>query len=168
MEFKVVIYILIVIGYFIYNNYKKIVAENQKRKFSNPEEYSPPPVVVERAGEAKPIPHVLPKPPARTFTQQEKKPSVFKPLQKVKPVYKPLQKKPVPILIRDTAVSSKKRIDSFIEGPLISSENLTTQNSIAEPAMEKNYNWFFTMSKSELQRAFVIGQVLNEPAYIKY
>lgn len=41
MEFKIIIYFLIAIGWYVLNNYKKLAQENRKRTFGKPVDYPP-------------------------------------------------------------------------------------------------------------------------------
>ncbi|MCE7955654.1 MAG: hypothetical protein DYH00_08320 [Bacteroidetes bacterium CHB6] len=41
MEFKIIIYFLIAIGWYVMNNYKKLAQENRKRTFGKPVDYPP-------------------------------------------------------------------------------------------------------------------------------
>lgn len=145
MEFKIIIYIIIGIAWYVINNYKKIAEENRKRVFGKPVIYPPS------------------EQPQPTSPAPVKEPIVVKTI-KEKPVIK---KRSLPKSI----LPHKTRKPIAI--PDISSLQSTTL--IANPIqisgnedLEKKYFNDVIQNRELLKKAIVFGDLINKPLWAKY
>jgi hypothetical protein len=167
MEFKTILYILIGLSWFIFNNYKKIVAENKKRNF-NP---TPPLQPGERkiyqateANEAKPIPAIPPIAEHRskkTYRSIDKKREVVK--SDAKTLYESTRQKNK----AERALSIKpERIKSYQEETIQTPVAVRTSViNVPQTLRKKNKLTINIKDKKQLQQAFILGEILNKPLY---
>lgn len=149
MEFKVIFYIIVGIGYFIYTNYKKLSEENKKRTFSPSQ-----------------MPTSIP-------SVQEIKKVVRQEIQKAKPIFQsrkvnpPTQRVQQPVRekpkTRNTSFdiltlgNTKAQSQIFSDSILNDGKNKAEKNSI------KNIFDLKTM-----RNAVIMGEIINIPAWTKY
>lgn len=145
---------MVAVGYFIYQNYKKIVAENRKRTFSKPPEYNQPPNPVDHAPQSKPIPTIERRPALKKIYAR---PSSV-PLKQIKT--KANKKEVADLNIEIVPGSETEAVKKYFREI---NEKIPTQKIIT-----KKYSWITPLNKNELQRAFILGQILNEPSFTKY
>ena len=170
MEFKTILYVLAVIAWVVFNNYKKIVAENKKRSIKQP-----PVTTAERtmyqptvAKEAKPVPVIISNPktfktkPVKSFTSSTPVKEIGKPDNKT--LYESLRRKN----------KAQREMTNTYERLAESKRNLPIQRavtaiapviSIPRPQSKKNKLTFNINNKSELKMAFVLGEILNKPLF---
>ncbi|HNR18478.1 MAG TPA: hypothetical protein PKN75_01270 [Bacteroidia bacterium] len=168
MELKTILYILLGIAWLVYNNYKKIVAENKKRNLN-----SPPPDLNQPAKPFQntefppshaPIPPT-PRKPAPVFKSKKIIPQaksfenkkVFK-----KPEIKKLEETPLPIMLEQ--IKDFESITNFT--PLVTdSHSLVDLPQAINIETKSVKERTFTATKKELQKAFILGEVLHKPRY---
>lgn len=168
MEFKTILYILLGIAWFVYNNYKKIVAENKKRNLNSPPPDLTQPAKPFQKTELPPIPSQIPpsqRKPVPVFKSKKIFPQarslenkkVFK-----KPVVKKREEMPVPVTLEQI-----KDFESIINfTPLVTdSRSVATTPPIVNHQTKSVKERTFTATKRELQKAFILGEVLNKPRY---
>jgi len=145
MEFKIIIYIIIGIAWYVINNYKKIAEENRKRVFGKPVIYPPT---------EQPLP---------TSPAPVKEPVVVK-TTKERPVIKKrsLPKSSLPHSVRKPITIPE--ISSMQSAAL-------TANSIQVPGnedLEKKYFNDVIKNRELLKKAIVFGDLFNKPLWAKY
>ncbi len=146
MELKVIIYVLIAIGYFVHNNYKKIVSENKKRVFGQPE----------TAAGAQP-PAAVPAPRPAAPTQNRKQ---FRKLNTEKKTV--AVKKPVPVFKRKEFVDAPFSYENSMPEVLVSA------NPILPLEIINVKNTQSKLSKPLLRSAILYGEIINKPLWSKY
>lgn len=169
MEFKTILYILLGIAWLVYNNYKKIVAENKKRNLN-----SPPPDLNQQPkpfqktelpplhapippSQRKPVPVFKSKkiiPQARSFENKK----VFK-----KPEIKKREEAPLPITLEQI-----KDFESITNFSSLVTDSRSLVDDIPQAINKETKSVrerTFTATKNELQKAFILGEVLNKPRY---
>lgn len=149
MEFKVIFYVLVAIGYFIYTNYKKLTEENSKRKLSHPQVPSGIPVI------------------------EQLKTIVKKEIQKAKPVYQakkvaaPRQQVARTIKEKIKTVSTSFDIQSLetlaAQSPVFS-QNIGSEGKVATVNRENKNIFDF----KNMRNTIILGEILNKPAWTKY
>ena len=144
MEFKIIFYVLVGIGYFVYNNYKKLVSENRKRTFNVPPP-QPPPFV-----EMQPVPK--PKP-----VENKKIPVVVKSLQR-----QPFVKKELPKRRKEVIIPVGDSLEENFSSQLPAVFNaVSTAPQIQKKPKPK-------IQLSILRNAVLYGEIINQPAWTKY
>jgi hypothetical protein len=147
MEFKIIVYVLIAIGYFVHNNYKKLVKENSKRVFGQPTADTMP----------SSIPPVT-QPPSKPYKEAMKNPrSVF-------------QKPALPKKDRTVLRKPERNFEIAIpEIPQVVSASAASTSSLLTPipiSTAKNYKG--KLPSSQLRSAILYGEIINNPAWSKY
>jgi len=145
MEFKIIIYIIIGIAWYVINNYKKIAEENRKRVFGKPVIY--PPTEQPQPNSPAPV----------------KEPIVVKTI-KEKPVIK---KRSLP---QNTLINKTRKPITVPEIYNVDSTVLTA-NSIQVPVnedLEKKYFNDVIQNRELLKKAIVFGDLINKPLWAKY
>lgn len=145
MEFKIIIYIIIGIAWYVINNYKKIAEENRKRVFNKPVVYP----TADQTPTASPAPV---------------KEKVIIKSTKEKPVIKKRS-------LQQNILPHKTRKPIAI--PDISSLQSTTlsANSIqisGNEDLEKKYFNDVIQNRELLKKAIVFGDLINKPLWAKY
>ncbi len=145
MEFKIIIYIIIGIAWYVINNYKKIAEENRKRVFNKP-------VVYPTADQTQPA------------SPSPVKDKVIIKSAKEKPVIKKRS-------LQQNVLPHKTRKPIAI--PEISSLQSTTlsANSIqisGNEDLEKKYFNDVIQNRELLKKAIVFGDLINKPLWAKY
>ena len=168
MELKTILYIILGIAWLVYNNYKKIVAENKKRNLNSPPpdfNETNPSHRVELPPTQVPAPPQQRKPTAPVFKSKKIIPQaksfenkkVFK-----RPEIKRREEMPAPITLEQ--IKDFEGISNFTPLTLESTSIINTPQTI-NPETKSTKERNFTATKKELQKAFILGEVLNKPRY---
>ena len=141
MEFKIIFYILVGIGYFVYNNYQKFVSENRKRTFNVP---PPQPPVVVTQPVAKPV-------------ERKKVPGTIKNLQR-----EPFVKKEIAKRRKEVIIPIKDSLEENFSAQLPAVFNaVSTAPQIQKKPKQK-------IQLTILRNAILYGEIINQPAWTKY
>ncbi len=151
MEFKVIFYVLVAIGYFIYTNYKKLNEENRKRKFTTP---------VPPAASALPTVDELKTIIKKEVAKQRPDSTIKKPVLP-KPVLIPLKKNKPQATLTSLDIQSLETIKP--EGTPFIKHQAIEHETVIEKAGRKTF-----FDKKTFQNAVILGEIINKPAWTKY
>ncbi len=144
MEFKIIFYVLVGIGYFVYNNYQKFVSENRKRTFNNVPPPQAPPVI-----EMQPVPKQKP-------VEKKKVPVVVKNLQR-----QPFVKKELPKRRKEYVPANESLEENF-------SSQLPPVFNAVLPAPQIQKKSKQKIQLSTFRNAILYGEIINQAAWTKY
>lgn len=147
MEFKIIVYILIAIGWYVMKNYKKLADENRKRTFSKPVEYPP----VNEIPIPKPVPATKPK---KVYDKIETADAKVIRARKIK--HESLRK-PRPELITPDFDFFKSVFNEKESGEQVKSEENVKPHALS----------VFENGKV-LRNAIVYGEIINQPRWAIY
>lgn len=168
MELKTIFYICLGIGWFIYNNYKKIVAENKKRNLNlPPQEVIKPQRKPDPVGSSPPAPKKTFEQKRPTLPEFKTKPNIDRSRQTdgkraFKRIVKKQEETAVPVTLEQI-----RDFESPVSSPRLTTDNSTVIERVPVLVTEKKLlnQRSFKMTEKELQRAFILGEVINKPRY---
>jgi hypothetical protein len=153
MEFKVIFYVLVAIGYFIYTNYQKLVQQNKNRNLTGPPQEPPqsaPPVFQETK-----------LPPKRQTIKVKQMARQNKPAMLSKRIA-PITAGPKPISVATSAdiasLETPQAMQHFYAQTLQTDINSTPQKVDSKK----------TFDPKTFRNAIILGEIINKPAWTKY